>query len=357
MHLSLEDFCFSLPKVELHAHLNGSLSFKTILKLKQIHAKKWPQENIPSDMEIALASFKSSSTENAFKVFPIIQKLTDHPKAIKTATQSVIRDFSNENVRYLELRSTPRNVNGKMTKHEYVQAIIDGIISCQQSNSLIKVKLLLSVDRSQTLSSAKETVALCQAFQKLYPNIIVGIDLSGDPEKGDVLPLLDVLSVAKKESNLKFSFHLAEIPGVDSETEVLLNFLPDRIGHGTFIHPDCGGSEYLYDILRNKNIPVEVCLTSNYLTQTVASYQDSHFFPLFKCAHPLTICTDDKGVFNCTLSSEYVIVAKSFNLSKKDIYRLSLKSIDYIFSTVDEKNSLRSLWKDWLEKHEDLFKN
>ncbi|XP_012553686.1 adenosine deaminase-like protein [Hydra vulgaris] len=355
MKLSLEEFCFAIPKVELHAHLNGSLSFKTIQKLIQIHNKKWPLENIPSETEILSLAKKDLDIEEVFKLFPLIQKLTDHPEAIKFATESVIKDFADENVRYLELRSTPVNVNGKMTKHEYVQAIIDGIMCCEMSSPLIKVKLLLSVNRSQSLVSAKETVLICQDFHKKYPNIVVGIDLSGDPKKGDVIPLLKVFNSLRKESSLKFSFHIAEIHGMHNETEVLLSFFPDRVGHGTFIHPDSGGSQHLYDILAKQNIPVEVCLTSNCLTKTVTNYQDSHLVPLYKSAHPIVICTDDKGVFNCNLTNEYVIVAKCLGLSKEDIYKLSLKSIDYIFSASNVKEYLKAQWKDWLDEHNYLF--
>ena len=63
----------------------------------------------------------------AEREFKLAQKLTDNPEAVQKAAKYVVLNFADDNVRYLELRSTPRAVEGKMTKVQYIEAVIAGI--------------------------------------------------------------------------------------------------------------------------------------------------------------------------------------------------------------------------------------
>jgi adenosine deaminase len=105
---------------ELHAHLNGSLSDKTLMKLIELRKKSHPEFETPA--VINLSDFRSLS--ECFDVFKIAHDLVDSVDAVKLATECVIREFSDDNVVYLELRSTPRETE-RMSKLECLQAIVD----------------------------------------------------------------------------------------------------------------------------------------------------------------------------------------------------------------------------------------
>ena len=69
--------------------------------------------------------------------------------------------------------------------------------------------------------------------------------------------------------------------------------MPDRIGHGTYIHPAiAGGSQRMWDLLVDSEIPLEICLTSNVKCKTAKSYKDHHVKHLLAANHPFAICTD-----------------------------------------------------------------
>nr|CAD7601497.1 unnamed protein product [Timema genevievae] len=233
---------FAWPRIivssELHAHLNGSLSNKTLQELHQLEIKgdvAWDQWEAIIDhgrirtlqegrgeylLEVNIGTsgpgIEKSSSERCFQMFSVAHSLTSSPAALFKATREVIHEFSEDGVVYLELRSTPRQVPGTMTKTQYIQAIIDAILECRQSVNML-VKLLVSIDRRQGHKEAKDTLDLVVKVNQMYPDIVVGLDLSGDPSQGDFMEFLSVLAEARRYG-LRLSIHCAEPKVSDSET-------------------------------------------------------------------------------------------------------------------------------------------
>ncbi|KAK3926959.1 Adenosine deaminase-like protein [Frankliniella fusca] len=327
---------------ELHAHLNGSLSEDTLRDLFMENPDLKSDERIKS----LISSFllKSRSLEECFKKFEIAHAVTVTPAAVKRATKDVISDFAADGVAYLELRTTPRSVPGIMSKSEYVQAVVDTIKDVQAFNSsdkFIIVKLLLSINRQESPIEAEENVRKAIEANAAYPDIVVGVDLSGNPKYGDVVRnILPLLTEARK-SGLKVVLHCAEIPN-ENEVEEMLKFNADRLGHGTCVHPSYGGSEKLWRLLLDSKTPLEVCLTSNVKCKTVETYENHHLRHLLQLQHPFAISTDDKGVFSTSLSKEFELAAKTFNLSSLELCNCVAMAINASFASTDEKNELMS---------------
>ncbi|XP_038186723.1 adenosine deaminase-like protein isoform X2 [Arvicola amphibius] len=306
------DFYVELPKVELHAHLNGSISSST---MKKLIAKK-PHLKVHDHMTM-IDKGKKRTLEECFQMFQVIHQLTTSAEDILMVTKDVIKEFADDGVKYLELRSTPRGDSATgMTKKTYVESILEGIKQCKQENLDIDVRYLMAIDRRGGLAVAKETVELAKEFFLSTEDTVLGLDLSGDPT----------------------------IPDKKKETQMLLDLLPDRIGHGTFLNSTEGGSTGPVDFVRQHGIPLELCLTSNIKSQTVPSYDQHHFGFWYSIAHPSVICTDDKGVFSTNLSQEYQLAAETFNLTPSQVWDLSYESISYIFASDNTRSELRSRW-------------
>nr|XP_042131981.1 adenosine deaminase-like protein isoform X4 [Peromyscus maniculatus bairdii] len=367
------DFYVELPKVELHAHLNGSISSNT---MKKLIAKK-PHLKVHDHMTM-IDKGKKRTLEECFQMFQVIHQLTTSAEDILMVTKDVIKEFADDGVKYLELRSTPRGENATgMTKKTYVESILEGIKQCKQENLDIDVRYLMAIDRRGGLTVAKETVELAKEFFLSTEDTVLGLDLSGDPTIGQAKDFLEPLLEAKK-AGLKLALHLAEVPNKKKETQMLLDLLPDRIGHGTFLNSCEGGSLDQVDFVRQHRIPLVVegsaepctcragllllsytpdgnysfplhmssklCLTSNIKSQTVASYDQHHFGFWYSIAHPSVICTDDKGVFSTHLSHEYRLAAETFNLTPSQVWDLSYESISYIFASHNTRSELRKRW-------------
>ncbi|CAG8782623.1 910_t:CDS:2, partial [Acaulospora morrowiae] len=97
-------------------------------------------------------------------------------------------------------------------------------------------------------------------------------------------------------------------------------------------------------ILSNK-LPIEMCMTSNVVCNTVKDYKEHHIKSFLSIEHPCCLSTDDKGVFFSDLSTEYAIASSVFSLSPKQLFDLSYQCIDYIFDD-SVKDQLKNLWVD-----------
>ncbi|CAN6458068.1 unnamed protein product [Victoria cruziana] len=319
------EWCVAQPKIELHAHLNGSVRDSTLLELAKDLGNKGVL--VFSDVEHVIKKSDRSLAE-CFKLFDLIHIITTDHATVSRITKEVVEDFAAENVVYLELRTTPKkNERIGMTKSSYVEAVIEGLkavetvevfspcANAQEPEPLVSVNcaskrkkqgkifvcLLLSIDRRETTASAMETVELALRMRNQG---IVGIDLSGNPITGDWLTFLPALSWAR-EQGLPITLHCGEVRN-PKEIKAMLEFCPERVGHV------CCLEDEEWKMLTTLNIPVEICLTSNVRTNSVSSLRDHHFDELYRAKHPLVLCTDDAGIFSTSLSHEYYLAASTF---------------------------------------------
>ncbi|KAM7500944.1 hypothetical protein LguiA_025358 [Lonicera macranthoides] len=353
------DWWVSIPKVELHAHLNGSIRNSTLLELARDLGEKGTI--VFSDVEHVILKNDRSLVE-VFKLFDLIHILTTDQKTITRITKEVVEDFAAENVVYLELRTTPkRNDSISMSKRSYVEAVMEGlravssvevdfahchlgrggsVNSCANSGicngtgrKKIYVRLLLSIDRRETTAAAMETVNLALEMRHLG---VVGIDLSGNPIVGKWETFVPALKFAR-EKDLLITLHCGEVRNLE-EIHAMLNFLPERIGHA------CCFEDEEWRKLKSSKIPVEICLTSNIVTETISSLDVHHFADLYRAKHPIVLCTDDTGVFSTSLSNEYALASSSFDLGKVEMLQLAKNAVDFIFAGDGVKSELMKIF-------------
>ncbi|PWA78807.1 adenosine/AMP deaminase family protein [Artemisia annua] len=339
----------NLPKIELHAHLNGSIRNSTLLELARELGEKGTI--IFSDFEYVIRKDDRSLRE-VFKLFDLIHIVTTDHKTITRITKEVVEDFAAENVVYLELRTTPkRNDSIGMSKRSYIEAVLEGLRSvssssldinlssndpakCVAGTKMIYVRLLLSIDRRESTAAAMETVKLALEMKDMG---VIGIDLSGNPTVGEWATFVPALKFAR-EQGLSVTLHCGEVPN-PVEIQAMLDFLPGRIGHA------CCFQDEEWRKLKSSMIPVEICLTSNIRTETISSVDVHHFAELYKENHPIVLCTDDSGVFSTSLSNEYAIASSTFGLGKPEMFQLARIAFDFIFAENQVKMELIKMFE------------
>jgi adenosine deaminase len=214
------DFLCSLPKAELHAHLNGSIPINTILELAQQYSPSIAQ--LPSDAQTAetkaitetIQQLKSGVSLNEasdfFSLFPAIYALTSTPQALQTATCAVLRWFLKDDgatspqCTYLELRTTPRETP-HMTREDYLKTVLTEI----ERYPVTQASLIVSLDRRMSGRDLDECVGLAIKF-KNSGRRVVGIDVCGDPTKGD-MRIFTKHILRAKAAGLGLSIHIAEV--------------------------------------------------------------------------------------------------------------------------------------------------
>uniref|UniRef100_M4B6M1 Adenosine deaminase domain-containing protein n=1 Tax=Hyaloperonospora arabidopsidis (strain Emoy2) TaxID=559515 RepID=M4B6M1_HYAAE len=347
----MDKYCQALVKVELHAHIHGSIRPARLEELlKKDEARREGLLHLQVPLKRSLAE--------CFQMFQLIHHVVTSRSVLRRIVTEAIEDFAAENVKYLELRSTPRSLpRDGATRMDYVNEVVAVLAECCARRDLdIQVRLLLSINRNQSLELAEDTVDMALELKnKRNCPYIVGIDFSGNSEhpESEFYRFEHVLRRARA-GGLKLAVHFAEHFS-DAESGRILAFRPDRLGHA------CCLSEPLYARMLALRIPVEVCLTSN--AHTLARYRrdgdckcpssakhevsglcmcDYTSHPHKKLlanerdleqhgVYPMCLCTDDHGVLGTTLSLEYVRAAQAFGLSNARLFDIAGAPIEAIF--------------------------
>jgi adenosine deaminase len=311
------------------------------LILDQCRLPKTTVVNNANNQTLEIAKDDKRNLKECFKMFDIIYQLTnDDVHVITRITRETIEDYAAENTIYLELRTTPRRI-GSHTKQDYVNYVIEGIKQyyASQGATDIVVKLLLTIDRSKSIEEAEENVKLAHEYATCPNPFVVGVDFSGNPYRGTFEQFHSVISDARHKYKLPLAIHFAEVSN-DKESNLIMDFVPDRVGHGI-----CFESEETLNRFIKSGIPLEVCLSSNYAT-TVAV--DAHPFAKFINSTDMIHClnTDDRGIFQTTLTKEYMIAEEHYGVTKQDMIDMQLKMIDHIFMKDEqERDKLRNKLK------------
>jgi len=380
----LHIFCKATPKIELHAHLNGSIRESTLVDLarergvqlspklhapaQQLdHAGDTEQNRNRHIAESHMYNTKPRNLLECFEIFEEIPKCVNDLKALQRITREALEDFANENVAYLELRSGPKCLlfdslssehTEVCTKRRYVESIVDimkefekkendryqeektGIGFCRLP---LIPRLLISVDRSGTLDQALENISLAvELFQSgnLY---VVGVELGGNPTRNDFCLFEPAFKIAR-DAGLRVAIHCGEVSCATensnqdpsyNENMAILDFRPDRLGHALLL-PDT-----IMEKLLNDPIPVECCPTSNVMTLELALHHGGSLVDGMQMhpqlnkwlmrEYPISINTDDPGLFCTNSTREILLVAKACHVGEQVLARIILDSIEHIF--------------------------
>ncbi|KAJ9629594.1 hypothetical protein H2203_001974 [Taxawa tesnikishii (nom. ined.)] len=273
--------------------------------------------------------------------FPLFDKyiynLVTTIEDIRLSTLSVLRDFANDGVVYLELRTTPRSIpDAGVTKETYVSSVLDTIDAFNAQQDKIKTYLILSIDRRNNTDQADEVVDLALRYTDKG---VLGVDLCGNPLCGDVSIFQPAFARAKA-GGLNIALHFGEVPtsGTKEELQTLLSYGPQRLGHVI-----CVPEEIKSEVLR-KRLALELCLSCNVLAKlSMGGFADHHFGEWRKTNCPIALSTDDVGIFESSLSNEYFLAAQHFDLTYSELVVLSYSAVNAIFGGEQEKRRLRRL--------------
>lgn len=303
LSLSQIHFLRSLPKAELHAHLNGSIPISVLQELGSEYDSTDPpsvySESVKAGISRLMDGPSLEKISDFFTLFPAIYALTSTPGSLRRATRAVLSTFLDGDIpqcNYLELRTTPRQTDA-MDRNQYLRVVLEELECYDQS----RVGLIISLNRRMSGEVLSECVRLAGEL-KAEGRRVVGVDLCGDPTVGDIDIIAPHIAEAKK-IGLGVTLHIAETTqNTAEETYKLLSFSPARLGHATFL------DEKATSIVLEKKMCIEVCLTSNLLCKTVSTLESHHILQYLKSGHPIAICTDDILPFRTSLLGEYALL-------------------------------------------------
>jgi adenosine deaminase len=298
-------FYQSLPKVELHRHLEGSLRLNTMIDCIKTYDLDLPQKAEKIKPLVHVLEEDPYTSVNFLSKFKTLRLLYQSPEMIQRITYEAIEDAANDNIRYMELRFTP--VALTRIKDFPLGEAMDWVIASVSNTSEkfgVKVSLIATVNRHEDLTLAEEVVKL--SIDRKGKGI-TAIDLTGNEADFPGAEFEGVFKEAK-QSGLRITIHAGEWGGPDNIELAIKRLGAERIGHGVRVIED----PRVVDLARERKIIFEVCPTSNYQTGVFPSIEEHSLPKMMQSGLIVTLNTDDPGISQIDLSNEYALACEMF---------------------------------------------
>lgn len=319
-----------LPKVELHCHLDGSIRPDTLRKIAETQGISLP-ENDEQFLELLIAPEQTKDLAEYLERFSIVLTCLQTEEALRTAALDVISQAAAESISYIEIRFAPSlHTKQGLSLPQVVTAVLEGL---QQGQDLYGVQsnALLCGMRHEELTAIEKIVHLADQFKA---SGVVGFDLAGNEADFPPYTFEEVLALVSKLT-IPLTLHAGEC-GCGKNVIDAVQLGATRIGHGIALKET---PEFI-DQMKERNVLLELCPTSNFQTKTVTSVED-YPFRLFQAAGiNLCINTDNRTVSNTTLTDEFMKLHNWYGLTYQEMEQLTHQAIDGAFLSAKQKESL-----------------
>ena len=319
-------FLKEMPKTEIHLHMEACISDKTLIEIME-------RNNIEYDpLEIAKL-YKFKNLQEFVRLFLFILDAIKTPDDFALIFQNLRTYLEANNIHYAEVFLAPSRMISNGLDFREIAETIDRLASdCVRSGGP-EVKYLIDVSRTFGSENASQNL---QRILHLKTRNIIGIGLGGAELMGPARDFKDVFAQARAEG-LRCVAHAGEDDGPWSIKDTVLVLRSERIGHGTSAIQD----PMLLEILKEREIPLEICLTSNIFTGKYVREEKDH--PVRRYYDEGLICTvntDDPEIFNINLTEEYFKYYRHLDFTLTELIDLNRQGV---YSTF--QNRPGDMWK------------
>jgi adenosine deaminase len=317
----------SLPKIELHLHLDCSLSYQAVSTLApSVTREEYQCDYIAPARCANLADFLSRA--------PMGFRLMQTEDSLRLVTEDVFQQLIEDGVIYAEIRFAPLLHSEQGLSPERVVAVVERAVEQLTRETGMPAGLILCTLRHFDETQSMLTAKLVNDFRG---SRVLALDIAGD-EAGFPLDAHVAAYRYAREHGLFRTAHAGEGLGPESMWETLRLLEPQRIGHGTRSIEDPN----LVDYLRRERIHLELCPTSNVqIIPSIKSMEEHPIDRLYRAGVSLNVNSDSRMLTPTTLTREYECLQRVFNWSEQDLLRVNLMGLDAAFADEAVKEQLR----------------
>ncbi|GAB4520257.1 MAG: adenosine deaminase [Anaerolineae bacterium] len=334
----------TMPKIELHRHLEGSLRLTTLLDIALAEGVQLPTPVYSvEDMRpyVQMMPHEPRSWQHFMHKFTVLRQFFLSEAIIRRIAREAVEDAARDNVKYMELRFTPYALSHLINceTREVVSWVCEAVQAAAQEQQIM-VRLIVSVNRHESVEIAEEGAQAAIDHQHLG---VVGLDLAGIEPGYAAHPFRQVFKRARS-AGLGITLHAGEWQGAQSVWDAISNIGADRIGHGIRTLEDSG----IMQVLIERGIALEVCPSSNVETGAHSDLSSHPLPQLIAHGVKVTINTDDPLVFGVTLSDELRRAVEYMPLTLDDLKRQTIVAAESAFLPPAERAALVNQYKEWL---------
>ena len=318
----------ALPKVELHLHMDVSLSYEAVSHLSPgVTREEYNRDFCAPRKCTNLAQF----LERSHKGYRLMQS----EESLRHVTEDMFRQWEEDGVIYGELRFAPLLHLEQGLTAEKVVSTVDRATEEMIRQTGVEARIILCTLRHYTESQSMLTAELVKQFKG---SRVVALDIAGDEAGFPLQPHVAAFEFAR-ENELHRTAHAGEALGPESVRETLDLLQPSRIGHGVRSIEDPA----LVEQLATTRVHLEVCPSSNVqILPQLNDWSDHPIDKLYRAKVPLNINTDTRMLTPVTLRIEYEGMQKTFGWTLEELRDTNLLAVDAAFVDETTKQRLRT---------------
>ncbi|MEO8595050.1 MAG: adenosine deaminase [Candidatus Solibacter sp.] len=303
----MDDFLRALPKSELHLHLEGSVEPETLFELDP-----------STPLEDYRALYHYSDFDAFLRAFGVVGRRLRTPADYGLITRRLLESLHAQNVQYAEIIIAAGVV---LWKEQEFGPIFDAIYAAAAA-SPVRVRWIFDAVRQ---FGAAQAMQVAQLAAERIDRDVAAIGIGGSEERGPASWFTDVFAFARS-AGLHLHAHAGESTGPQSIWDALALGV-ERIGHGIRAIEDPA----LLAHLRERDIPLEICITSNLVTGVVRSLEEHPVRRLFDAGVPLTLNSDDPAMFRCSLTGEFQLARERFGFTETELRAVAGNGFRYAY--------------------------
>jgi aminodeoxyfutalosine deaminase len=332
-----KSFIQSLPKAELHLHLEGSVDPATLAELSRRYNTPLPTANERYDVagsgdalteEDIRRLYLYKDFDGFLMAFKAVTERLRVPEDYELVTYRLMQKLRQQNVVHAEVYVS---IGVIRWRGQPVEPIFEGMERGRERGQRdFGVSLLWIFDAVRQFGPE----AAAQVFElaaRLRDRNVVGVGIGGDESKGPAEWFRDLYKKAA-DNGLRLTAHAGETTGPESVWGAL-NIGAERIGHGLAAARD----PELLEVMAEKQVPVEICISSNLRTRACLELPQHPVRKFFDQGLMITLNTDDPAMFQTSLNREYEIAQQEFNFSAEHLRELARNSVEASFLPVEKK--------------------
>jgi adenosine deaminase len=328
----LEHFITKMPKVELHVHLEGSVRPETLLKLAKRHHVALPAD----DMAGLRKWYTFRDFDHFIEIYMTISSCLRTAEDIELIAREFLTGQAEQNILYSEVTFTPFNqyLNNQLGFHEQIDAVNRARAWAEEELG-VRMGIIMDIPR---IIPPEDGLIVADWMIERYGDGLIAFGLGG-PEVNNPPEKYQAAFERVREAGIPCILHAGETVGPPSIWSAIRVADTKRIGHGVRAIED----PELVTYLRETQIPLEVCPTSNVRLKVYPSWEEHSLPQLLSQGLYVTLNSDDPPMFNTTLTNEYLTGQRTFGWNAETIRQFVLNAVKVtLLSEKEKRDMLRS---------------
>lgn len=329
----LYEFIKRKPKAELHVHLEGAIKPYTLFEIAERN-----NMDLPAKTEKELKEFfKFKNFQHFVEIYNIVTGCIKTVDDYELISYQFGCECARQNIYYAEVTFsifTNCRLTG-LSWQKILDALNKGRLRAAQEFN-INWKWIFDILRDEPQSQK----FVLDAVLNSKDQGVIGLGLTGSEVLFNTEAFVETFDIAHK-NKIGITIHAGEMAGPKSICDAIELLHADRIGHGV----NCIQDSELIEFLKQKQIPLEICPTSNICMGVFPDFKSHPLRKLWDAGLLLTVNSDDPALFDTDLNNEYKILVDYFDFDINDLERISLNGVHASFLPVDQKQKLDKLFR------------